>query len=255
MKKNASKKAAPKKNAAKKSAAKKAPAKSPAKKAATKPAPKKAPAKKGPSKPAAKKSVKKAVAPKAAPKAAAKKPSASSGSNLRIEPNMFATVDYVLFDAKGKELDSSKESEIIEYVHGYGMLVPGLEAALEGMAKGEKKKVRLSPSIGFGERDESMVFKLDRAQLKGAKMDIGDQVVFEDEDGHEIELFVVKIGEKEVVVDANHPLSGQHVVYEVEVKSVRPAKVTELKKASMVFEETQEEHDAKVTEHLVTLRR
>jgi FKBP-type peptidyl-prolyl cis-trans isomerase SlyD len=155
-----------------------------------------------------------------------------------VEPNSFVTVDYILKDDEGDILDAStvEESGPIEYVHGYGMLVPGLEAALAGMKPGERKKVKVSAEEGYGERDEELMLEIERSEFpKGVQP--GDEFVASSPDGEEVVLQVVEVNEDSVLVDANHPLAGMTLHYEVEVKKLRAATEKEIEEAGRAMDE------------------
>jgi FKBP-type peptidyl-prolyl cis-trans isomerase SlyD len=168
-----------------------------------------------------------------------------------IQPNSYVTVEYVLKDDDGEILDSSnitdsqpgdegeEEGGPIEYVHGYGMLVPGLEAALAGMTAGEKKKVTVSAEEGYGERDEELMLEIDRGEFPET-VQPGDEFVAESPDGDEVVLHVVEVNEDAVLVDANHPLAGMTLHYEVDVKSVRDATENEIEAAARSLDEAHE---------------
>jgi hypothetical protein len=105
-----------------------------------------------------------------------------------VQPNSHVTVEYVLKDDEGEILDASnaEDGEPIEYVHGYGMLVPGLEAALVGSeAPGDKKKITVSADEGYGERDESSCSRSTAASSRGRRR-AGDEFVAESPDGDEV---------------------------------------------------------------------
>jgi len=161
-------------------------------------------------------------------------------SGMTIQPNAYVTLAYTLRDAKGDVLDASdlEDGEPIEYVHGYGMIVPGLESALEGLKVGDRKDVRVSAEAGFGLRDEELVLDIDRSELPDpSRVEIGDELVAESSDGEEIVLRVVEIQPDSVRVDANHPLAGQALHYSVEVKGIRPATDEEISQAAADLEE------------------
>jgi FKBP-type peptidyl-prolyl cis-trans isomerase SlyD len=166
-----------------------------------------------------------------------------SGSVSAIEPNSFVTVAYVLKGKDGNVLDSSREEggEPIEYVHGYGMLVPGLEAALAGMKPGDTKDVSLTAEEGFGERDEELVLEIDRAEVPNPKeVAIGDELVAESPDGDEVVMRVIEVKKDTVVVDANHPLAGQSLHYAVEICTVRAATPEEIEDAAADLDDAHE---------------
>jgi FKBP-type peptidyl-prolyl cis-trans isomerase SlyD len=157
-----------------------------------------------------------------------------------IQPNARVLIDYVLEDDEGHVLDRSDApgAEPIAYVHGYGMVVPGLEAALAGMRAGEEKKVVLKPEEGFGDRDEELVLEVDRAELpRPAEVMPGDELVAESPEGDEVPLRVVEVKEDCVLVDANHPLAGVTLHYLVKVREVRAATDDEVAEAAEAFEE------------------
>lgn len=157
-----------------------------------------------------------------------------------IQSNAFVVLAYTLKDEEGRVLDSSEEEdgEPIEYVHGYGMLVPGLEAALVGLKTGEAKDVVVSPEEGFGDRDEELLLEVDRAEFpKPDEVEEGDELIAESPDGEEVSMRVVQVKADSVLVDANHPLAGATLRYEVLVKEVRDASDEEIEEAAEAFEE------------------
>lgn len=157
-----------------------------------------------------------------------------------IQANARVVLEYVLKNEKGDVLDSSdaEDGEPIEYVHGYGMLVPGLEAALAGLEVGAKKDVTVSPEEGFGERDDELVLEIERSDFPDPKnVQVGDEVVAESPDGDEVPMRVVEVKDEAVIVDANHPLAGVTLRYSVVVKEVEQATDEEIAEAAAGFEE------------------
>ena len=157
-----------------------------------------------------------------------------------IQPNARVVLEYTLKDEKGTVLDSSdaEDGEPIVYVHGYGMLVPGLEAALVGLEVGSVKDVTVSPDEGFGDRDDELVLEIDRGDFPDPKkVAIGDEVVAESPDGDEVPMRVVEVKADTVVVDANHPLAGVTLRYAVVVKEVAAASDEEIAEAAAGFDE------------------
>jgi FKBP-type peptidyl-prolyl cis-trans isomerase SlyD len=157
-----------------------------------------------------------------------------------IQANARVVLEYTLKNEKGEVLDSSDadDGEPIDYVHGYGMLVPGLEAALAGLEIGATKDVTVSPEEGFGERDEELVMEVDRGDFPDPKnVAIGDEVVAESPDGDEVPMRVLEVKDETVVVDANHPLAGVTLRYSVKVKEIAQATEEEIAEAAAEFEE------------------
>jgi FKBP-type peptidyl-prolyl cis-trans isomerase SlyD len=157
-----------------------------------------------------------------------------------IQSNARVVLEYTLHDDKGELLDSSagEDGEPILYVHGYGMLVPGLEKALEGLEVGQSKKIDVDAEEGFGERDEDLVMEIDKGDFPDPKnVTVGDEVVAESPDGEEVPMRVVEVKDDAVVVDANHPLAGMALHYAVTVKEITAATEEEIAEAASSFED------------------
>lgn len=158
----------------------------------------------------------------------------------RIQPNARVVLDYELRDDGGAVVDSSsgEDGEPIVYVHGYGMLVPGLEAGVVGLTVGEEKEVVVAPEAGFGEHDGELVLEVDRSELPRPKeVKVGDEMVAESPEGEEAIMRVVEVKDDAVVVDANHPLAGKILRYKVKVREVREGTEAEIAEAARAFEE------------------
>jgi FKBP-type peptidyl-prolyl cis-trans isomerase SlyD len=98
-------------------------------------------------------------------------------NDLTIQPNTHVTLDYELRDDDGDLVDASEAEggEPIRYIHGYGMVVPGLEAALAGLRIGDERDVIVPAEAGYGDYDEGLVLEIDRGELPDPKVvNIGD---------------------------------------------------------------------------------
>jgi FKBP-type peptidyl-prolyl cis-trans isomerase SlyD len=144
-----------------------------------------------------------------------------------VGPNTLVSLEYTLYDDAGELLDQSEGGHGIQYVHGYGMLVPGLESALGGLRAGDEREILVPAASGYGERDEGMVMELDRSELPHPE---------------EAVMRVILVKEDAVVVDANHPLAGIALRYSVKVRAVREATEEEIERAARELAEA-EEHD------------
>jgi FKBP-type peptidyl-prolyl cis-trans isomerase SlyD len=147
---------------------------------------------------------------------------------MLVEKNKVVTIDYTLTSSDGSVLDTSKGEKPLSYIHGTESLVPGLEAELKGKASPAHVSVTVSPAQGYGVRDDSMVFHVPRGQFSEIP-DLAVGMQFElqtDEDVHLVT--VVAFDDKKFTVDANHPLAGQTLHFEVDVVGVREATAEEL---------------------------
>lgn len=172
---------------------------------------------------------------------------------VRIGPNAFAEIEYVLEGEDGEVLDDSSANggEPIRYVHGYGMLVPGLEKRLTGLEAGERTEIVVPPEEAYGLHDDELVFAIDRSEAPEAEE--GDEVVLEDDDGDEAVAHVVEITGDELVVDGNHPLAGLTLRYQVHVCAVREASAEEVARAATSFDADRESSEPPDPEALVPL--
>ncbi|HIW36112.1 MAG TPA: peptidylprolyl isomerase [Candidatus Treponema faecavium] len=147
---------------------------------------------------------------------------------MKIEKNKVVSIEYVLKDADGEILDSSEDMGALEYIHGRGDLIAGLERELEGKAAGEKLSVVVEPADAYGEYNRELVVEVPRSQFDDS-VDIEAGMQFEAESAEGSHLVtVVDVKDGVVVVDANHPLAGEKLFFDVEIKDVRDATEEEL---------------------------
>lgn len=118
----------------------------------------------------------------------------------------------------GSVFDSSEDGEPISFTIGGGQVIPGFEKAIEGMSIGEKKTERMEPADAYGERREDLVFSVGKDQMPDdGSVSVGDMLQVSFPDGSSADVAVVSIGETEVELDANHPLAGQALTFELEL--------------------------------------
>jgi FKBP-type peptidyl-prolyl cis-trans isomerase SlyD len=143
----------------------------------------------------------------------------------QLGPGIWTRLRYRAFDAEGEAL----EPDAVETgcVFGYGALLPGLEAALEGKRADARLSVELEPKDAYGKRDPALLVEVDRGEFP-PDVAPGDRFDAEQDDGTPLVLSVLEVAETCVVLDMNHPLAGQRVRFEVEVLEARPASADEL---------------------------
>lgn len=141
-----------------------------------------------------------------------------------VEKDRVVAVSYKLKDTEGNLLDAA---EGITYLHGHGHIVPGLEQAMEGHVAGDTFEVNLTPENGYGERDESKKMEVPIDQLPpGIK--VGDMLQAQAPNGAVMPLTVASLDDEQAIMDANHPLAGETLTFEVEVLAVLEATEEEL---------------------------
>ena len=147
---------------------------------------------------------------------------------MEIGKNTVATIDYTLTSPDGQVLDSSKGREPLAYLHGASNIIPGLENALEGKREGDHVQVTVPPGQGYGERDDRMIQSVPRGNFQGAQeIRPGMQFQAQTSQGPRV-VTVVKVEPEDVTVDANHPLAGMELSFDVTVKGVREASAEEI---------------------------
>lgn len=147
---------------------------------------------------------------------------------MTVAKDKVVSIDYTLFDPKGEELDSSKGSGPLAYLHGADNIISGLEKALEGKTEGDKLRVTVAAAEAYGERDSALIVTVPKDRFEeDADIQVGMQFQAESEDGVRI-VTVTSIGDDGVTIDANHPLAGVDLTFDVEVISVRDANPEEL---------------------------
>lgn len=140
----------------------------------------------------------------------------------KVQDNDTLTVHYTGSHTNGEVFDSSVGGEPLEFTLGKGMLIPGFEKAVIDMQVGDKKKVEISAKEGYGEKSDEFIEVLNKEVLPAEiTPEIGMNLMSETPEGQQIPLLITEVTEETFTVDANHPLSGQDLVFEIEVLSIK----------------------------------
>lgn len=131
---------------------------------------------------------------------------------------------YTLTDEGGQQLESTREREQpMAYLHGARNIIPGLERAMTGKAAGESFRVTIEPADAYGERNPGNHRRIPIKHFRDAKqLKPGQMVNIQTRQGN-FQAVVIKVGRFNVDVDANHPLAGQTLTFDVEIVGVRDA--------------------------------
>jgi FKBP-type peptidyl-prolyl cis-trans isomerase SlyD len=145
-----------------------------------------------------------------------------------VQKNKVVSLTYTLRNERGDVFEYSDLP--VAYVHGAGGdLFEKIEHALEGHKVGERVVVRLSPAEGFGPHDPKLTFSDDVENVPPELRRVGAQLEAENARGERLTLTVTAIDDTRLTVDANHPLAGQTVTFEVTIEDVRDATADELR--------------------------
>lgn len=121
----------------------------------------------------------------------------------------------------GTRFDSSKGRDPLEFELGSGQVIPGFEKAVEGMAVGEEKSVTIAPDDAYGPRREQMVQEVPKTALPDdLEPEKGMALQAQGQDGQPINLTVTQVGDETITVDANHPLAGKDLKFEIELVAI-----------------------------------
>jgi len=148
---------------------------------------------------------------------------------LNIRHGTLVQLDYKLHGPDGELVDASEPGEPMEYLHGHGEVPEALERALEGLEVGARKRIELGPGEAYGRHDPEAIVAVPRDAFPPDREIVpGDTVAVQVQDdegrdlpGESIDMRVVEISPDAIVLDANHPLAGRSVAFEVAILGVR----------------------------------
>lgn len=153
----------------------------------------------------------------------------SASHATAIADGMVVSIHYTLTDEDGTVIDTSSGGEPLEYLHGHGNIVPGLERGLKGHNEGESLRVDVPPSEGYGEHDPRGLMRVPRDSFPDdMELEPGMQFSGEDDAGEEQSIWIAAVEGDQIVIDRNHPLAGQTLHFEVTIQRVRNATREEL---------------------------
>lgn len=131
-------------------------------------------------------------------------------------------VHYTGTTDDGVTFDSSREREPLEFTMGQGQLIPGFEKAVEGMTVGDSTTVRIPADEAYGEVREEMVVDVERSKFpEDITPEVGLQLQIQQPNGQPMPVVVKAVNETHVTLDANHPLAGQALNFDIELVEIK----------------------------------
>jgi len=148
---------------------------------------------------------------------------------MKIDDNCVVSLHYTLTNDHGEQLDSSAGHDPLEYLHGGAGIIPGLERELAGKEVGDKFVVVINPEDAYGESRPELVNVVPRSQFP-ADQDVLPGMTFnaQDADGQTHMISITSVDGDDVTIDANHPLAGQVLNFDVSVENIRAATEEEI---------------------------
>ena len=141
-----------------------------------------------------------------------------------VQNDLVVQIAYNL-NVEGEEL----ESNLLEYLHGHGNIIPGLENELAGLGLGEHKQVSVKAADAYGEFDPNMVIEVNRESFPSDfEIRLGEPMNLRDGSGNVFQAVATALNEETVELDMNHPMAGKDLEFQVTILSLRPATEEEI---------------------------
>lgn len=121
----------------------------------------------------------------------------------------------------GTVFDTSNDSDPLEFTLGEGKVIPGFEAAVDGMNTGESKTIQIPALQAYGPHLKEMVMEINRDQLpENLKPEIGRQLHLRQANKQTITVTITNVTEDKVTIDANHPLAGKDLTFDIQLVEI-----------------------------------
>jgi peptidylprolyl isomerase len=140
---------------------------------------------------------------------------------MALEAGTRVLVHYTGTLDDGTTFDSSREREPLEVILGQDMVIPGFEKAILGLEPGQSITVTIPEEEAYGPHNEEMVIRVPKASFPPELTPaVGEQLILRSPDGNEVLALIVDVDDEEATLDANHPLAGFALTFEIELISV-----------------------------------
>ena len=121
----------------------------------------------------------------------------------------------------GEVFDSSTGGDPLEFVVGGGNIIQGFDTAVVGMTVGDRKTIEIPPEKGYGERDDKLVAEIDRSQVPdNVELQVGAAMQVKHANGQVMNVTVANLTDAHVTLDANHPLAGKTLTFDIELVEI-----------------------------------
>jgi FKBP-type peptidyl-prolyl cis-trans isomerase 2 len=121
----------------------------------------------------------------------------------------------------GETFDSSAGREPLEFEVGSGMVIKGFDDGVTGMKVGDKKTVNIPAEEAYGEKNPDMLIEYPKAQFpEQIEIKVGEQLVMSSASGQQFQVRIAEIKDDVVLLDANHPLAGEELIFDIELVEI-----------------------------------
>ena len=123
----------------------------------------------------------------------------------------------------GETFDSSEGREPLEFTVGSGQVIKGFDEGVKGMSVGEKRTLEIPVQDAYGEKSQELIIEFPKAQFPGDMTpEVGQQLMMSNGSGQSFPVTIKEVKEDSVLLDANHPLAGQDLVFNIELVDIVP---------------------------------
>jgi FKBP-type peptidyl-prolyl cis-trans isomerase 2 len=139
----------------------------------------------------------------------------------KAKTNDKVKVHYTGKLTSGEVFDSSINREPLQFVLGSGQMIPGFDHAVNGMELNEKKTVTIPSDQAYGPTNDQLIQEIPKTQLpEELKPEIGQTLVATGPEGQQTQVLVTDVTDSAIMIDANHPLAGKDLVFEIELVEI-----------------------------------
>jgi len=123
----------------------------------------------------------------------------------------------------GETFDSSEGRDPLEFTVGAGQMIKGFDEGVKGMQVGDKKTVEIKADEAYGQREDGNLIEFPKDQFPpNMNPEVGMQLMLSNDQGQQFPVRVAEVKEGSVVLDANHPLAGQDLIFDIEMMDIQP---------------------------------
>ena len=139
----------------------------------------------------------------------------------QVKEGDLVKVHYTGKLVNGEQFDSSVGREPLEFTVGAGQMIPGFDAAMPGMTVGEKKTINIAPEDAYGTRSEEAIIEFPKENVPADMvLEPGMPLTLSNQAGQPVPVIVVEVKDDVIILDANHFLAGQELVFDIELVEI-----------------------------------
>jgi peptidylprolyl isomerase len=139
----------------------------------------------------------------------------------QVKEGDLVKVHYTGKLVNGEQFDSSVGREPLEFTVGAGQMIKGFDDAMPGMSLGEKKTINIAPEDGYGHRSEEAIIEFPKDNVPADMvLEPGMPLTLSNQAGQPVPVIVVEVKDDIIILDANHFLAGQELIFDIELVEI-----------------------------------